>query len=207
MHGSLHSPQNAPAMWEHAGWINKPFIHIESKNCCMKLFSLLLVLLVQYFIYSQSQKARWWRLYLYTYEATHVPLSRLQELSGRAREGKLKPHEYQGGSFTWVDCDKTAAPGLGLDCCSCSLPETDSLNCCRELMPWDVHCITVNVTGGALSLADVLYMLCCAGSSAVYQTWACLGSRSSLPSSTLLRQPFCLWVAWSLLYSKERTAV
>ena len=117
------------------------------------------------------------------------------------------PHEYQGGSLMWVDCDKTAAPGLGLDCCSCSLPETESLNCCRELMPWDVHCITVNVTGGALSLADVLYMLCCAGSSAVYQTWACLGSRSSPPSSTLLRRPFCLWVAWSQSYSKGRTAV
>ena len=32
----------------------------------------------------------------------------------------------------------------------------------------------MNVTDSALSLANVLYMLCCAGSSAVYQTWACL---------------------------------
>ena len=55
-------------------------------------------------------------------------------------------------------------------------------------MPWDVHGTTVNVTDSALSLADGLYMLFCAGSSAVYQTWACLGSRSSLPSSTLDRE-------------------
>ena len=146
--------------------------------------------------------------YKWLYEATHVPFSRLQELSGRAREGKLKPHEYQGGSFMWIDCDKTAAPWLDLDCCSCSLPETEPLNWCREEpMPWDVHCMTVNVTDSALSLAAMLYMLCCAGSSAVYQTWACLGSRSSLPSSTLLRRPFCLWVAWSLPYLKGRIVV
>ena len=35
----------------------------------------------------------------------------LQELSGRARDDKLKPRVYQGGSFTLVDCDKTAALG------------------------------------------------------------------------------------------------
>ena len=43
--------------------------------------------------------------------------------------------------------------------------------------------------------------------SAVYQTWACLGSRSSLPSSTRLRRPFWPWVARRLLYFKGMIAV
>ena len=70
----------------------------------------------------------------------------LQELAGCAREGKLKPHEYQGGSFMLEDGDKTASPRL-----SPGVLQLDSPRNGKSIM----HCTPANV-GWRCIVTDML---------------------------------------------------
>ena len=96
----------------------------------------------------------------------------LQELAGRAREGKLKPHEYQGGSFTLVDCDKTATPRLGPGLQLHSARNLTLKVFRQKPLPLGIHYTAMNVTDGALPLTCFMYYAVLLPS-AVYQTWVC----------------------------------